>query len=510
MSSIHTKAGSPRQAEDAKSCKIAVNCATPMEEMIKSAHMTTPSAQQVAGSTFNISSDDYQTKSMPSEPKSEMKNTYSLHYERKQHDSIWLVSLTRLLGPIVAACFSSVCIGILLDNVRKWDNFKKIDNLIIVVPVLLGLKANLEGIVNCRLYTAAALNRLDDLRGVISFLRDDLILTQYLAIAVSIKAAILIVAVHAIANSFTLNWSYAIVVSSSAAVTASLSCGLHAVLRTVAMLVSVKLEVDAEDFPAPVAASVGDIATFGLFAYISRFLFEVGFSYTSLGLLLTVVILCEIYGYMTSKSLPDYLFAAWSSITISMCISLGTGYLFYVAAKVFPAMLAHICLVSGIGRKMLVTLNQPLTFILLSSRGYVKASEIVNAIRSDYPFKRASSYPHLNTMFSLLLCLPPVVHFVCLPIISLFIEGISMTIVYAAVFVLLASVHAVSMLLISREVVLRFWGWGIQPDIGSLHILTVVADLTGVVFTFVIFAALDRLQDPSISTYQRTLTSVQQ
>lgn len=415
----------------------------------------------------------------------------------------WLITLIQVVGPFLVAGCGSMCTGILLDIVKDWDNFKMIESLMTLVPTLLGLKGNLEMTVTARLCTASNLGKLDDPKILLTFLRDDLLLTQFQATIVSLMASLLTLGIQAIKDPLSVTWTGSLVVISSSVVTAGFACLFLGLLMTGVVVVSRKFHINPDNVAAPLASSLGDISTLALFAYISLGIFALKeYIYVPVTFIVIFMLLCPVWGYLGCQS-PDvraHLQHGWLPILLAMCISLGAGYILDAATSDLAAAPAYVPVVSGVCGNLLVILICRMTTVLRQKSALGKDNGTVPAMRRDNPFRCGNSnFESLNATFQLLLILPIAAHLIFLPIISFVTQEVSITVVYLVTFLSFVFVHALIMLFLTREVVLQLWRWGIDPDVASIPILTAVADLTGGAFTCVIFIILYQLEDFSVT-----------
>ncbi|OQR74192.1 solute carrier family 41 member 2-like [Tropilaelaps mercedesae] len=422
--------------------------------------------------------------------------------KRQTGEEGMLATLIQVVGPFLVAGIGSMCTGLLLDVVKSWDNFTMIDTLITLVPTLLGLKGNLEMTVTARLCTAANLGVLDDPRVLGRFLRDDLLLTQFQATIVSLLASLLTLSIQAMKDPSNLSWSSCLIVVSSAVVTAAVACLFLGLLMTGVVALSRKMHINPDNVAAPLASSLGDISTLALFAYISLGMYSLrDHLYVPIALMCFLMVLCPLWGYLACQSaeVRAHLQHGWLPILLAMCISLGAGYILDAATTDLPQAPAYVPVVSGVCGNLLVILICRMTTVLRKNTILGHNDVTVAQIRSDNPFRVGDNhFESLTATFRLLLLLPILAHSIFLPIISFFTQEVSITAVYLFVFLSTVFVHALIMLFLTREMVLRLWTWGVDPDVASIPILTAVADLTGGAFTCAIFVTLSRLQDPSI------------
>ncbi|XP_003744794.2 solute carrier family 41 member 1 [Galendromus occidentalis] len=411
------------------------------------------------------------------------------------------LTLMQVLGPFLIAGLGSMGTGLLLDVVKDWHNFENIDSLITLVPTLLGLKGNLEMTVTARLCTASNLGILDDHSVLLRFLRDDLLLTQFQATIVSLLASVLTLLIQGIKDPEQITVANCIVVISSAVVTAAIACLFLGCLMTLVVYLSRKARINPDNVCAPLAASLGDISTLGIFAYTSFYLYLLkDHLYIPILLAIVFMCLCPMWGRLAWQS-PEvriHLQQGWLPILLAMCISLGAGYILDIASKNLEAAAAFVPVVSGICGNLLVILVCRMTTVLRRQVRLGEGRQLIADIRNDHPFSCRGKPSALKSSFRVLAALP-FSHIIFSFTIAYLTKGVDATWVFMAVFLLFVFIHGLIMLLMTRETVLRLWQWGVDPDVASIPILTAVADLTGGAFTCIIFVVLYSLHDSSVT-----------
>lgn len=412
------------------------------------------------------------------------------------------LTFLQVLGPFLIAGLGSMGTGILLDVVKDWDNFKNIDSLITLVPTLLGLKGNLEMTVTARLCTASNLGILDDPRVLLRFLRDDLLLTQFQATIVSLLASILTLFIQGIKDPGQITYANCIIVISSSVVTAAIACLFLGCLMTLVVYLSRKFRINPDNVCAPLAASLGDISTLGIFAFASYWLFNLqDHLYIPILMAIGFMCLCPMWGRLAwqSPEVRTHLQHGWLPILLAMCISLGAGYILDIASKDLGAATAFVPVVSGICGNLLVILVCRTTTVLRRQSRLGEGQQLIAEMRSDHPLLCGGKPSALKSTFRVLAGLP-FSHIMFSFIIAYFTNGVQATFVFMAVFLLFVFAHGLIMLLLTRETVFRLWLWGVDPDVASIPILTAVADLTGGAFTCIIFVVLHALHDSSVES----------
>merc|ERR1719411_1763915 len=163
--------------------------------------------------------------------------------------------------------------GLLLDHVQAWPAFVMVPEIIIVVPPLLGLKGNLEMTLAARLSTASNLGHLDDARVALSTIIGNLVLVQCHGIVVGFLASLCGLAMGWIPVGKA-NYEQALLLCASSIVTASLASFVLALVMVVVIVGARKCRCNPDNIATPIAASLGDITTLGLLAWISDILYD--------------------------------------------------------------------------------------------------------------------------------------------------------------------------------------------------------------------------------------------
>ncbi|XP_036726476.1 solute carrier family 41 member 3 isoform X2 [Balaenoptera musculus] len=160
--------------------------------------------------------------------------------------------------------------GILLNYFQHWPVFTEVKDLLTLVPPLVGLKGNLEMTLASRLSTAANTGQIDDPQEQHRVISSNLALIQVQATVVGLLAAVAALLLGA-ASGQELDVVEAEVLCASSVITALLAACALGMLMVCIVIGARKLGVNPDNIATPIAASLGDLITLSLLAFVSSF-----------------------------------------------------------------------------------------------------------------------------------------------------------------------------------------------------------------------------------------------
>ncbi|KAF8191618.1 hypothetical protein K438DRAFT_1721112 [Mycena galopus ATCC 62051] len=404
-----------------------------------------------------------------------------------QIQSIVIESAPTLLFTTVGLLFT----GELLDQVSRWRAMREVDQLIMIIPVVLNLKGNLEMNLSARLGTAANVGELDDPAARRSIIIGNLALLQVQATVVSFVAAGMSLVLGLIVPRMQdggaeetpgvpstrvpetdgrhSGFPTFIMVASSAMSAACLSslllgsfmCGLVVLCR--------RWGRDPDNIAPPIASCLGDLVTLILLAAVSSVLIIFLHTPIPATIALLVVLTALSCGMFTRRNphVAPLLTQGWAPLFGAMIISSGTGIVLDLFVSRYAGFALLAVVISGLpGAVGSIFVSR------LSTRLHAAALALSS------PAAAGTTEPSSRlVMLTLLL--------VTLPVEVIFLSVITglgwlklplLFVVFSVVFFCLA---VSSSLFIARALTNFLWARNLDPDMYALPIHSALMDLIG-------------------------------
>eukprot|EP00928_Gymnodinium_smaydae_P022928 TRINITY_DN19108_c0_g5_i1.p1 TRINITY_DN19108_c0_g5~~TRINITY_DN19108_c0_g5_i1.p1 ORF type:complete len:470 (+),score=72.48 TRINITY_DN19108_c0_g5_i1:62-1471(+) len=253
-----------------------------------------------------------------------------LHYTRSL--------VAEVFPPFLLAGLGMVAAGQVLSEVRVWRVFREVDELLIMVPALLGLKGNLEMTLASRLSTHANCGHLDTWAVAKSILAGNLALVQLQAVVVAILASLVAMSMD-LSTGGQFAGSHLMILTSSAVSAAGLASMLLSVMMILIVLASRRCGINPDNVASPIAGLLGDLVTLSLLAGIAEILWAA--RETDPWLQPTVIVLyclfgvgCGVVAYR-NEHIASVLRDGWVPVILSMLISSLAGLILRKASKMF-------------------------------------------------------------------------------------------------------------------------------------------------------------------------------
>ncbi|KRX65901.1 Solute carrier family 41 member 2 [Trichinella sp. T9] len=416
--------------------------------------------------------------------------------------------------PFLIAGLGTVGAGLVLDYVQHWMVFTKIPEMFILVPALLGLKGNLEMTLASRLSTMANMGLLDNQSERSALLVANLCLIETQANIISLFASFLAILLRWITNGEKLMLKY--LNSTIRAKTKNIrnsfrmnsSCEISLVMISVILLCRY-FGINPDNVATPIAASLGDLVTLTMLAYIGSFyLLTIG----------SPTIVCSLIIFGLIALLPVCFLGSWknkdtkevvlngfspiicsmliSSIICALCLFSGSGFILGRSVTQFKGIAVFQPIINGIGGNLVAIQASRISTYLHKNEKLGKVASYLRGRRTANPFwVFFGKQPHITAAWVLLSFVGPGHAFFAL-IISFLNAGHTTVSLKFMLFYLGAAYVQVFILLYFCFVgVHMLWKWKMNPDDIAIPYLTALGDFLGTLLLYICFYIMSSLGD---------------
>ncbi|KRZ94550.1 Solute carrier family 41 member 2 [Trichinella sp. T8] len=399
--------------------------------------------------------------------------------------------------PFLIAGLGTVGAGLVLDYVQHWMVFTKIPEMFILVPALLGLKGNLEMTLASRLSTMANMGLLDNQSERSALLVANLCLIETQANIISLFASFLAILLRWITNGEKLMLKY--LNSTIRAKTKNIrnsfrmnsSCEISLVMISVILLCRY-FGINPDNVATPIAASLGDLVTLTLLAYIGSFyLLTIG----------SPTIVCSLIIFGLIALLPVCFLGSWknkdtkevvlngfspiicsmliSSIICALCLFSGSGFILGRSVTQFKGIAVFQPIINGIGGNLVAIQASRISTYLHKNEKLGKVASYLRGRQTANPFWVTAHHCRmgagvLRRSRTCVFCLDHQLS-ECGPHDA-----------YVQVFILLyfcfVGVH-------------MLWKWKMNPDDIAIPYLTALGDFLGTLLLYICFYIMSSLGD---------------
>ena len=385
-----------------------------------------------------------------------------------------------------------------LDTVQHWPVFVEISEIFILVPALLGLKGNLEMTLASRLSTAANLGKMDTRPAAAALILGNLALVQCQGIVVGLLAS-LTGLIMGWAPTGRLNPEHGLLLCASSVFTASLASFVLGLVMVLVILLSRRFSINPDNVATPIAASLGDLTTLALLAWVASMLWsDLEREHWLAPLIISFYVLftpvCVFLAFRCTETRP-VLVSGWSPVLLAMLLSSSGGLILDYAVGVFPGIAVFQPVMNGVGGNLVAVQASRMSTDLHSRSG----GQGPGKLAADEPVCVSPLYViyggdrHSKTACVLLALVVPG-HLIFAYTISYLEAGhTAPTPIFLTFYLLAAWLQVAVLLYVCRLMVFWMWGRGTDPDNSAIPYLTALGDLLGGAFLGLAFLFLSLL-----------------
>ncbi|KAI0699664.1 hypothetical protein BC835DRAFT_1267406 [Cytidiella melzeri] len=416
--------------------------------------------------------------------------------------------------------------GKLLNNVSSLQIISQVDELIMIIPVILNLKGNLEMSLSARLSTAANIGELDHPKARRQIIIGNLTLLQVQATVVSFVAALVAFALSRVMPTTEPAVEVArslfaprdilqrrrprpiptptspgglaefFVTASSAMLSASISSVLLGTFMCALVLVCRRFKWDPDNIAPPLAACLGDLVTLFLLAMIA--VINIAFIDTPIPLIILIASVITAVGWtfvtLRNERVRGLLSKGWVPLFIAMVISCGTGIVLDNFVKRFDNFALLAAVVSGLPENVGSIFVSRLSTALHATARSITGLPLV--AEDEYRGIKDTAQSPSHSIVILTLCSVAIPVEIAL-IAALRLAGwLTVPFVTLPVVFLFFLVTVITSLMLARYLTNFLWNRNLDPDMYALPILSAVVDLVGQLLLVACFEMLSHLGVP--------------
>ncbi|OJT13033.1 Solute carrier family 41 member 2 [Trametes pubescens] len=402
--------------------------------------------------------------------------------------------------------------GEILDIVSHWKAMSQIDELIMIIPVILNLKGNLEMNLSARLGTAANMGDLDHpskrhsiILGNLSLLQVQATIVSFVAVCVSFLMNRIMEASGEsnpqLSGDVTMDFTRGLyargvhkpkphkpplplppsgpaefaMVASSAMCAACASSILLGAFMCMLVVVCRRLGLDPDNIAPPVAACLGDLVTLSLLGVIAELHLYILHTPIPLIIVLTLVVAAVGWTFVTNRNenVKHLLREGWSPLFIAMAISSGTGIVLDTFVERYSGFALLAVVITGLPGGVSSIFVSRLSTALHAATA--KASSLLSSVQ-DLDKDKHHPSPRLVMVTLIAVSIPIEIAFLTTVHLLGWIKLPFLFIVLQVLFFLIAITIS---LLMSQLITTLLWKRGLDPDMYALPCQSALTDLVG-------------------------------
>lgn len=424
--------------------------------------------------------------------------------------------------------------GELLNSVSHWKAMSEVDELIMIIPVILNLKGNLEMNLSARLGTAANVGELDRPAVRRQLILGNLSLLQVQATVVSFIAAVVAFALGRVmppqptetiglpgsdetpvSNATLIVRSLSerkprppatpikgpggvnefLLTASSSMLAACLSSALLGSFMCTLVVLCRRFGLDPDNIAPPVAACLGDLVTLSLLGLVSAVNIRVVNTPIPLIVLVTLAVAAAGWAIVTrrNKYVGGLLFQGWTPLFAAMIISCGTGIVLDMFVSRYEGFAILATVISGLPGNVGSILVSRLSTALHTSD--YAANHLPDASTDSFIKQPSAPPPSTRLVMLTLLAVTCPIEIAFLATLRA-IGWLRVPVIFLIFSVAFFCIAVTAALLLARVLTNFLWKRKLDPDMYALPIHSALVDLIGQLLLVVCFELVSHIGVP--------------
>ncbi|XP_042833130.1 solute carrier family 41 member 3-like [Panthera tigris] len=262
--------------------------------------------------------------------------------------------MCQIMVPILLSGLGMLTASLVMNTIQHWPVFMEVKDLLTLVPPLVGLKGNLEMTLASRLSTAANTGQIDDTQEQHRVISSNLALIQVQATVVGFLAAVAALLLGAMSRE-ELDFVKVELLCASSVITAFLAAFALGMLMVCIVIGARKLGINPDNNIAmPIAASLGDLITLSILAFVSSFFYKHKDNrYLTLLVCISFMALIPLWVLIVKQNPPimRILKLGWFPVILAMVISIFGGLILNktISKQQFQGMAIFTPIICGVG-----------------------------------------------------------------------------------------------------------------------------------------------------------------
>lgn len=392
-------------------------------------------------------------------------------------------TLLQILVPFALASLGNVTAGVILGNVEHWTVFQNMNALFVLVPVLCGLKGNLDMCLASRICTQSNLGNMNEISAIYQLAIGNMALVQVQAIVCSFISCVVTSIIWSLIARRTMFRDFALM-AAAAMFSSTTSCIILDAFIILVIFFSQRYRFNPDYMATPIIASLGDVLSITLLAFSSAFLYKssnakIWIIGSVVGVYLLLLLPIYVSIVMGNKYTQALLFSSmWISVFGALFISQFGGYVLSSSVDKYQGFSIFSPIINGVGGNLVSVQANNMGSLLYQRVELGKMPEGTRICETP---------PHTFCYGTIYARISRILIFVSVPgnfILAYGVEYfykmyIDMHIVFVISFVISSLILLLILLWIAHCLVHLLWRMKIDPDSSAIPYLTACGDSFG-------------------------------